>query len=203
MKQNVMQTVRAGLTAKQRNYFKKALLATVAVLATIFTATGAQASCGPTIGVKTAFIKMPNLATAGLSQDDEGAGDAARQHSIVGLWRVTYTETNGTPFSDSLKEWHSDGTEFENVNHNPVVGSVCVGVWKQVGPRDVRLHHMGFLFNAAGDPNGTFTVDETNTVANNGMTYSGKFTFRIYDVNGLYTGTEFTGTVAATRITVN
>jgi len=200
MKQCGMQSVRAGFMANQKNHCKMAVLATVAVLAMICTATSARAGCGPTIGVKTALIKMPILATAGSSNDGEGG---AWRDSIVGLWHVTYTETDGTPFSDSLKEWHSDGTEFENVDHNPAIGSVCVGVWKQAGLRDVRLHHLGFLFDAAGNPNGTFTVDETDTVAKDGMSYTGKFTFMIYDVNGHYTGTEFLGTVAATRITVD
>jgi hypothetical protein len=144
---------------------------------------------------------MPILA-AGLGQEEQGAPDANWSKSIVGLWHTLYT-SNGSPFFETLKEWHSDGTEFENVNHNPAIGSVCVGVWKQVNVRTVRLHHLGFLFAADGTPNGTFVVDETDTLAGNGMSYDGTFTFKIYDVNGVYTGTEYSGTVAATRITVN
>jgi hypothetical protein len=102
-----------------------------------------------------------------------------------------------------LKEWHSDGTEFENVNHNPAIGSVCVGVWKQVSARTVRLHHLGFLFAEDGSPSGKFTVNETDTLDAGGMVYRGKFIFRTYDVKGVFTGTEVSGTVVARRITVN
>jgi hypothetical protein len=191
--------MRAGAVAK--NCSKTVVLAIVAVLAMVCTATNARASCGPTAVMTTTFNRMPIIA-AGLGQEEQGAPDANWSKSIVGLWHTLYT-SNGSPFFETLKEWHSDGTEFENVNHNPAIGSVCVGVWKQVNARSVRLHHLGFLFAADGTPNGTFVVDETDTLAANGMSYDGSFTFRIYDVSGHYTGTEYIGTVAATRITVN
>jgi hypothetical protein len=50
---------------------------------------------------------------------------------------------------------------------------------------------------------GTFSLDETSTVAPNGMTYRGTFSFKTYNRDGSFTGTEFDGTVAATRITVD
>ena len=199
MKQIGIQSVRAGVTAKDCS--KKMVLTIVAILAMVCAATNARASCGPMAGMKTTFNRMPILA-AGLGQEEQGAPDANWSKSIVGLWHTLYT-SNGSPFFETLKEWHSDGTEFENVNHNPAIGSVCVGVWKQVNVWTVRLHHLGFLFAADGTPNGTFVVDETDTLAGNGMSYDGTFTFKIYDVNGVYTGTEYSGTVAATRITVN
>jgi hypothetical protein len=202
MKQSEMKSVRSGLMAKSKNLFTKVVLTIVAVLAVACTATSAKASCGPTIGMKPAVIRMPILATAGLAQEEEGTPSANSPNSIVGLWHTIYT-SDGSPFAETLKEWHSDGTEFENVNHNPAIGSVCVGVWKQVSVRSVRLHHIGFLFTADGAPDGTFTMDETDTLAVNGMSYTGTFTFRIYDVNGVFTGVEVTGTVAATRITVS
>ena len=199
MKQIGMQSVRAGVVAM--NCSKTVALAVVAILAMVCMATNARASCGPTAGMTTTFNRMPIIA-AGLGQEEQAAPDANWSKSIVGLWHTLYT-SNGSPFFETLKEWHSDGTEFENVNHNPAIGSVCVGVWKQVNVRTVRLHHLGFLFAADGTPNGTFVVDETDTLAGNGMSYDGTFTFKIYDVNGVYTGTEYSGTVAATRITVN
>jgi hypothetical protein len=202
MRQSGMKSVRSGFMAKPKNQLKKVALAIVAVLAVMCTATSAKASCGPTIGMKPAMIGMPILATAGLAQDEDGTPGANSQNSIVGLWHTMYT-ADGSPFAETLKEWHSDGTEFENVNHNPAIGSICVGVWKQVNARTVRLHHLGFLFTPDGSPDGTFTMDETDTLDVNGMSYTGKFTFRIYDVKGVFTGEKITGTVAATRITVN
>jgi hypothetical protein len=131
-------------------------------------------------------------------------GGALGPNTIVGLWHVTYTTTSGAPFGVSLKQWHSDGTEFENIDHPAVVGNICFGVWKQVDFRSVRLHHTGWTFDNRGNPSGSFTIDETDTVSPNGMGYTGSFTFKVFDTNGDYiAGTETTGTIAATRITVN
>ena len=124
--------------------------------------------------------------------------------SIVGLWHVVYTTTSGAPFGVSFKEWHSDGTEFENIDHSAVIGNVCFGVWKQVGFRTVRLHHTGWTFDGSGNPTGYFTIDETDTIAPNGMSYTGNFDFKVFDTNGEYLAdSETTGTIAASRITVD
>jgi hypothetical protein len=202
MIQSGMKIMHSGVKAKPKNQLKKVGLAFVAVLAVMCAATSANASCGPTIGMKPAVFRMPLLATAGLGQEEEGTPSANSPNSIVGLWHTMYT-AGGSPFVETLKQWHSDGTEFENANRNPATGSICLGVWKQVSVRTVHLHHLGFLFTADGAPDGTFTVDEIDTVAVKGMSYSGTFTFRVYDVNGVFTGVEVTGTIAATRITVD
>jgi len=124
--------------------------------------------------------------------------------SIVGLWHVTYSLSPTVVFNESFDTWHRDGTEYDNAYLPPSEGSVCEGVWKQIGPRKVRLHHVGWTFTPDGATlTGTFTLDETSTVAPNGETYSGTFIFKTYDTDGNFTGTEFDGTVAATRIAVN
>jgi hypothetical protein len=161
----------------------------------------AKASCGGPAGVSSGSpIKLPML-----SQAQENNLFPAND-SIVGLWHVIYT-ANGALFNESLDMWHSDGTEFENVHLSPESGNICLGVWKQVAPRTVRLHHIGWLFNPlnpTANATNTFTIDETNIVAPNGATYSGKFTFKVYDLNGNYIpNSEVDGTIAATRITVN
>jgi hypothetical protein len=46
----------------------------------------------------------------------------------------------------TANQWHSDGTEFENAWLPPDTGNICFGVWKEVAPRTVRLHHIGWLF---------------------------------------------------------
>jgi hypothetical protein len=180
---------------------KAVILPTIAALVVLLTAANAYADCGPMAGMKFPVVKLPLQATAGLAAV-EGMPNSESRDSIVGLWHTMYTAGN-SPFAETLKEWHSDGTEFENVNHNPAIGAVCVGVWKQVGMRTVRLHHLGFLFNADGTSAGTFVVEETDTLAAHGRSYVGTFTFRTYDVNGNFTGTEVKGAIAATRITVD
>jgi hypothetical protein len=188
--------------ARNSSRLKVFVLGAIAVAAMAFTSTSAFANCGLTAGAKAAVIKLPVL-----TQNDNQIADAVPREgantSIVGLWHIVYTQANGDPFGQSFKEWHSDGTEFENVDHSAVVGNICFGVWKQLGNRTVRLHHTGWTFDTDGNPTGTFTIDEIEVVAPNGMSYTGSFTFKTYDANGSFTGVEVAGTIAGRRITVN
>ena len=178
------------------NRVSRAALAFLGLFILLFTATGsAKAATGCyTFGGGNNGVKFPMPDNNGVRGPD----------SIVGLWHVVYTATGGAPFGVSLKEWHSDGTEFENIDHPAVVGNICFGVWKQVELRTVRLHHTGWTFDDNGNPTGSFTIDETDTLAPNGMSYTGSFTFKVFDTNGDFiSGSETTGTIAASRITVN
>jgi hypothetical protein len=178
--------------------FLKALaLAAIAILTLAFSTPAAHASCGRLVGELGSDIKLPAIAAANPQLI------FPIQDSIVGLWEVVYTTSSGGPFGVSFKQWHSDGTEFENIDHSPIVGNTCMGVWKAVSFRTVHLHHLGWLFGTDGSPQGSFIIDEVDNVSNNGLNYSGTFTFKTYDTNGNYTGTEITGTTAATRITVD
>jgi hypothetical protein len=190
---------RLAIPRTVREAIKAAALPMMAALVMLLTAASSYADCGPLAGMKFPMVKLPFMAAANLAA---GMPNSESPDSIVGLWHTMYT-AGDAPFAETFKEWHSDGTEFENVNHNPAIGSVCVGVWKQVGARTFRLHHLGFLFNADGTSAGTFTVEETVTLAAHGASYAGAFTFTTYDVNGNSTGTPIKGTVAATRITVD
>jgi hypothetical protein len=137
------------------------------------------------------------------------------------LWHVIYTgesDTNFPPggpypptpftFLESFKTWHGDGTEFENAFLPPSAGNICFGVWKDLDKGAVKLHHIGLMFNAQGGISSIFTVDETDTVASDGKTYTGAFDFKLwppsYDAVGVGTPiSEVKGTTAATRITVD
>jgi len=123
--------------------------------------------------------------------------------SIVGLWHAVYTATDGTDFAyQSFDVWHADGTEFESADIPPVVGALCVGVWKQVGAT-VTLNHFGWTWDPTGVPTGSFNLLETITVSIDGNSYEGSFDFRPYDMSGNFeAGGEHKGSIAATRITV-
>ncbi|MGO9434079.1 MAG: hypothetical protein ACLP00_07250 [Terracidiphilus sp.] len=178
-------------------------LALLSIAALLLGATSANAACGLTgIGSKSP-IRLPMLVQAGNDQDEDAASDLGV--SIVGLWHVVYT-AGGSTFNETLDQWHSDGTEFENAWLPPDTGNICFGVWKEVAPRTVRLHHIGWLFTPGSTPptaSGTFTLDETNVVSRDGESYTGNFTFKTFDSTGAPTGIEVTGTIAATRITVD
>jgi len=177
------------------------VLTTLAVTSLIFAATSARAACGgfSRLG-PVSPIKMPMLAGAGGQEEAYSNGS---NDPIVGLWHVVYT-AGGAVFNETLDQWHSDGTEFENAFLAPAQGNICFGVWKSTGSRSVRLHHIGWTFDPAstGTANGTFTLDETNTVSKDCNTYTGTFTFQTFDLKG-DKGIEVTGTIEAKRITVS
>jgi hypothetical protein len=183
----------------------------LAAVSVLFAATSARAGCGDPAGWKPGFTaRLPFLAgstaepiSADDAQSTQPAAAADPEYdSIVGLWHVKYT-SDGVPFYESFDEWHSDGTEFENADLPAVTGNVCVGTWKQIGTRSVRLYHIGWNYDSNGNPNGTFTLLETNTLGHNGETYAGTFDYKVYDVSGNeVVGQEVKGTQAATRITV-
>ena len=112
-------------------------------------------------------------------------------------------------FLESFKTWHADGTEFENAFLAPAGGNICFGVWKEVGGGHVKLHHIGLMFDATtGAISNTFTVDEKDSVGSNGQTYTGTFDFKLWPPSFAAIGVgipiaEVTGTIAATRITVD
>jgi hypothetical protein len=183
---------------------KATVLAAVAMFTISLTAPGAYAACGQLEGIRGGAIKMPMLSGAGshMADQEDGAPSRDSREPIVGLWHAVYTAGNAL-FGVSLKEWHSDGTEFENIAHNPAIGNICFGVWKPVASHTVRLHHTGWLFSEQGELTGSFTNDETDIVDEDGMTYKGSFVFKTYDTNGKFTGVEVSGTIAAQRITVS
>ena len=133
-----------------------------------------------------------------------GSPDAssAFHDTIVGLWHVTYTSA-GAVWDMSFDTYHSDGTENDNDMAPPSTSSVCEGVWRMTGPRTIKLHHVGWVWDSSGTVlPGTFTLDEVNTLSSNGKGYSGSFLFQVLDLNGNPAGPPTMGTIAATRITV-
>jgi hypothetical protein len=180
---------------------KKVVGTMVVVACLMFGAVSANAACGILTGLGPKNpIKLPMLAQV------EAGFNSASNESIVGLWHVIYTTNGGGLFNDTFDTWHSDGTEFESAFLPPEAGNVCVGVWMMTGLGSVKLHHVGWLFTPGSTPGtatGSFTLDETNTVSRDGKSYAGSFTFQVYDMNGVPQGGPVTGTIAATRITVN
>jgi hypothetical protein len=100
----------------------------------------------------------------------------------------------------ALEHYHDDGTEFEFANINPIVGDVCMGVYTQTGYRTVSLYHIGWIFDDAGNPAGTFTLEGPRTLTRQGTHLRGTFDAKIYDTKG-HLVEEDTGTTTGERIT--
>lgn len=196
-----------------RPRFSAGMFGLLGIAVLLFGATNANAACGmfnPTGSHNS--IKLPALTPAEL-----GSAPPWRANpSIVGLWHVIYTTGSGSDsstFNNTFDTWHADGTEFETAYLAPVGGDVCVGVWKQTDPRTFVLHHVGWLFspfdsngnatNLSGTATNYFTLDEIITVTPEGESYSGTFTFKIWTLDGTFTGVQVPGTIAAVRIIAN
>jgi hypothetical protein len=187
-----------------RKHVTRGICALASALSLLFVATSAHAACGNFSGVNAKGpVKLPLIEQVPSAFNNFGSAPA----TIVGLWHVIYTNSaDDSTFNDTFDTWHDDGTEFETAFLPPAGGDVCVGVWKQTGPRSVTLHHVGWLFDAstpAATATNYFTLDEMVSVSPNGLAYSGNFTFKVWNLNGSPTPVEVTGTIAATRIAVN
>jgi hypothetical protein len=199
----ITKKIGTGLSRSARflSRLSRGALTTLAVASLVFTAASARATCGSLSGMAPgkAALKLPMMAPA----ESDGLSRGSN-HSIVGLWAVVYTAGDGSLFNLTFDQWHSDGTEFESAYLPVAGGNVCVGVWKLTGPKTVRLHHIGWNFDAttSATANGTFTLDENIAVSGDGQSYSGTFEFKAFDINGGQQA-DITGTIAATRITVD
>jgi len=122
------------------------------------------------------------------------AGDATT--NIVGTWLVTYY-VEGNLFGQAYIQWHSDRTEWENINLPLSGGNICVGSWTTVDSKHVSRNHWGWLYNN-GELSGYFNETETDKVTRNG-TYSGTNEQKGYDLDGnlLF---DVTGTSSAVYI---
>ncbi len=200
----ITKKTRTGLSRRAAFWrrLSRGALTTIAVASLVFAATSARAACGNLSGMRSGSpLTLPMLGQAG---GEEESNANVSYWSIVGLWHVVYT-SGGSVFNETLDQWHIDGTEFENAYLPVAQGNICFGVWKPIGTRTVRLHHIGWTYDSTkvATANGTFTLDETNTVSKGGNSYTGTFTFKVFDLKGEQQGEAITGTIAATRITVS
>jgi hypothetical protein len=126
--------------------------------------------------------------------------DAAE--NIVGTWHVHYT-TEGSPPGEAFIQWHSDGTEWENINYPVLGGNICLGSWKMLDRWHVSRNHYGWLYNN-GALAGFFNETETDVLSPDGNSYSGvnTTTLHLYPVPPATTPTVIVqnGTASARRI---
>jgi hypothetical protein len=176
------------------------------VVLSLMCASTAGASCADPSQLLRRTLLTPPPQTALASRLAEGGQlgrdeDNAERHAggvrdrIVGTWLVTY---EGVITSQAFIQWHSDGTEWENIDLPTLAGNICMGDWRVVDENHVRRSHVGWLFSN-GNPAGHFIWTETDEVARDGSWYRGTNYIRMYDVNG-HQFFEGAGTSEATRI---
>jgi len=166
-------------------------------------AASAHAGCADPRDTQVASVhQIPAYAIANLRARAEASapadsGDAAQTaaQNIVGTWLVSYT-VKGMPAGQALIEWHSDGTEIENINRPVLSGNMCLGAWKPVDALHVSRFHMGWLYTD-GNLSGYF--NETEMVRAASSHYVGDADFKIFDLNGNVQA-EFTERSDAVRL---
>jgi hypothetical protein len=130
------------------------------------------------------------------------------------MWHAVFRigDANGPVYDETLQQFHSDGTELIVSNGlPPALGNVCVGVWKEIGQRTIKLRHMTWNwapadagFGVPGTFAGRFEMLVTLRVNRHGTGYSGTWSARNYDAAGNHIPElDAEGVVRATRITVD
>jgi hypothetical protein len=137
------------------------------------------------------------------------SGDA--KASVVGMWHaVLRLGSNGPVYDEILEQFHADGTELLVSNGlPPALGNVCVGVWRQVGPRTYKLKHMTWnwssdqneAFGVQGMFSGHFELEMTLRLDERGREFTGAWSARNFDTSGEHIpALDARGVVNATRI---
>ena len=189
------------------------------ILSAVFVSTAA-AGCGDLSSLQGPFVfpKAAPLAigSTALSAKAETAfsrgGDPGA--SIVGLWSVRFLSQGNTshtpPIPDGavldwgFNQWHSDGTELINSGgHAANTGNFCMGVWGQTGFLTFEVNHYALSYDAtSGSLVNIVNIQEQVTLSPSGNSYTGTFTFDIYDPNGSKVD-HVVGTITGTRVTVD
>lgn len=179
---------------------KKILIGTAATAALSLTGLAAHASCADP---RSAGPVQPMVLHPATFETNWGHNAA---DNIVGTWHVVYTPAGATTESgEAFIQWHSDGTEWENINYPVLGGNICMGSWKAIDESHVYRNHFGWLFNPAnGTLVGYFNETETDLVSWDGNSYTGTNTTTLYfyPVAPATTGTSETlvGTAKGTRL---
>ena len=104
-------------------------------------------------------------------------GHLGPHEGIVGTWLVTY------PHGQAYIQWHSDGTEWENISYPVLGGNICMGSWEALDRWHFSRNHYGWIFTD-GAVTGYFNETETDTLSNDGNSYTGNNVTIFYDMAG-------------------
>jgi hypothetical protein len=136
-----------------------------------------------------------------MAAEEENESHSERD-SVVGQWHVLLL-INGdpsTPLFQSIVQYHVGGTEMENADIPTTGGNICFGVWKQHG-NHVEIYHVALLFDGGGNPTGYAIFRQWNTLDNDGDSYHGHFTYKVYGPDNVEdTSMALSGTTEGHRI---
>jgi len=146
---------------------KTTLVGMAAIAALSLVSLSARANCA-----------YPGAAGATHTQLSAHHSNFGLHEGIVGTWLVDYG-----PVGEAFIQWHSDGTEWENINHPVLGGNICMGSWVATGPWTYSRNHYGWLYDQNGVIMGHFNETETDTLSRDGNSYTGTNVTVFYDLN--------------------
>ena len=166
------------------------------ILGALFSAPASAACMDPNAASgQGALHQSPLLSLHAPTPDySETSGEAQR---IVGTWQVSYA-SGGAVYAEAFIQWHSDGTEWENIDFPVLGGNICLGSWKAAGWNKVSRYHVGWLYTD-GALSGHFIETETDELSHDGNSYTGNNDTKFYKLDGTMFQ-EVVGTSAAKRI---
>jgi len=148
------------------NFIKTTLIGMAAIAALSLLSRPSHANCAYPVAENQQRIQLP-------------AHNFIDHAGIVGTWLVNYG-----PVGQAFIQWHSDGTEWENITHPAIGGNICMGSWVVTGPRTYARNHFGWIFDSAGVIAGYFNETETDTLSKDGNSYAGTNVTIFYDLAG-------------------
>jgi hypothetical protein len=183
-----------GAAIREDIEMKLSLTLIAAASALVLSGLSAQAGCADPRQTGGQVVRLPAQLLQKMAQKQPGNESASS--NVVGTWLVTYT-VEGSPFGQAYIQWHSDGTEWENINLPISGGNICLGSWEAVDSKHVSRNHWGWLYTD-GTLSGYFNETETDKVGHDG-TYAGTNEQIGYDLNGNQIF-DVTGTSSAVKI---
>ena len=121
---------------------------------------------------------------------------------IVGLWKITFTDSSKNYVDKGYAAWHADFTEFQNSERVPSTGAVCQGVWEKVGRSTYRLNHFALAYIDNMNLTNVIRIREEVTVDPSRKSFSGTFITDVYDTSRNLQ-VEFKGPITGKRVTMN
>jgi hypothetical protein len=190
-----MSAIKTGLNASMKTAIQGAGgILCIGVLGTLFSGQ-AGAAC---MDLQAATAQGSSHQSPLLSFQAPAADDSRRDaERIVGTWQVSYA-SGGSVYAEAFIQWHSDGTEWENIDFPILGGNICLGSWKAVNENRVSRYHVGWLYTD-GILSGHFIETETDELSHDGNSYSGHNDTKFYKLDGTMFQ-EVIGTAAAKRI---
>jgi hypothetical protein len=165
------------------------------------------------------FLKVSSQDTSSAAASESTWGwdeEPVRKAPIVGLWAFKYISKgnlktlgipNGAILDGGNTLWYADGNENTVSGvRAPETGDVCLGIWKRTGEWTYELNHIGLSWNTAQNvPAGPAFIKQYVTLGKDKNTYTGTVVIRQLDPDGktLSTPAPITGTIVATRVTVD